>query len=536
LRSRNGLALLDHRWDDDMAAIVKTLRAKLDPVSTSPSQSVPRAAPAGVIAASAAGDEAVTPLSRLTARRGRLLAGLIVALGLLATVALLLVNGGDTQRRVRIGALYTLSGDGASSGRESLDGVKLAVDYVNDSSYPDLGLSLHPGGGLPGLGGAKLELEHQDVAGDRCNAQPAFAKLVQKKHVAAVIGAYESTVTLQAIVAANKLRVPLVNDTATAFGLTAPDDNGGAAKLRCGETQEDPTPSDWFARVGGNDDQFARTFERLIKYERDHRGVPLRRVAVLYEGHDTFGTSGLAVTRRLAEREHLQVQPFRYLRTDRRDAARATKLCPSKRLVDDLRAQVKAIKHFGPDIVFALSYLQDATLVVQTMADLRYRPPAMLAYGAGYADARFIAMAREGTTGCGLPAADPAGIITRSSGGWPKDGADANRVAQIFEHRFGQPMTDTVARSFTAAMALATAIDEAASIDPDRIRKALRALTIPASETILQGDGGIAFDNQGQNVEVKGILRQIFGGGYSTVYPSRGWTKRPVWPLRSPFG
>jgi branched-chain amino acid transport system substrate-binding protein len=535
LRSRNGLALVDHRWDEDMSVIVTRLRAKLDPTGAPPLAPQPAPPPPDAPSIDAGPPRQARPavvavLSRLRSRRSRLFAGLALSLGLLVIVAVLLASG-TGQDNVRIGAIYTQSGDGKSAGIESLNGVKLAVDYIKDASYPDLGLSLLPGAGLPELHGAKLEVKDVDVAHDRCRAQPAFSKLVKEDGVVAVIGAYESTVTQQAIVAANRLRIPLVNDTATASGLTSPKDDSKRQRP-CGEWQEDPTPSEWFSRVGGNDDQFAKTFQKLIEHEHE-RDQPIRRVAVIFEGHDSFGSSGFAATRKLAYRLHLpRPKGFKYVNKKLHDKARATKGCSRHRLVEDLRELVRKIKKFQPDIVFALSYLEDATLVWQTMADLKYRPPAMLVYGAGYADPKFIDKARKGTRGCGLSSADPTGIITRSSGGWPKDGGDPNRVAKIFERRFHQKMTDTTARAFTATIALATAINNAHSTDPDRIRKALRGLKIPARETILPGDGGIRFDQQGQNTRVKVILQQIHDRSYSTVYPLRR-TNPPVWPLLS---
>lgn len=84
--------------------------------------------------------------------------------------------------------------------RRRYDGVRFAVRYINDGGIPDLNLPLAPGKGLPGLGGAKIDLRAVDSRGDRCTAESLFTGLA-KDGVAAVIGAYESTVTLQAITA-----------------------------------------------------------------------------------------------------------------------------------------------------------------------------------------------------------------------------------------------------------------------------------------------------------------------------------------------
>jgi branched-chain amino acid transport system substrate-binding protein len=111
----------------------------------------------------------------------------------------------------------------------------------------------------------------------------------------------------------------------------------------------------------------------------------------------------------------------------------------------------------------------------------------------------------------------------------------ALQVAKMFEQRWNAPVTDTTARSFTATIALATAIDEAGSTDPARVRDALRDLDIPAERTIL-ADGAITFDRQGQNQNPPRVLEQVVDDRRVTVYPERPDRPSVRWPLRSGFG
>jgi branched-chain amino acid transport system substrate-binding protein len=437
------------------------------------------------------------------------------------------VAGGEPP--VRIGALYSLTGTNAAAGRESLAGVRFAVDYVNSDRYPDLGLPMRPGAGLPRLGGAKLALDVEDVGGNRCSTQPAFDRLADKHHVAAVVGAYESTITLQAIHAANRHKLPLVNDTATAVSLTGDDGEKRPPANPCAAVNTDPTPSDWFSRVGPNDGQFAVLFGELIAAERK-QGRRIRTAAILYESGDLYGNGAQLVTANLAHKLGIVLHKYRYGSQLSGEAAAPRSRCPDRKLVAQMHKQVKRIKALKPDVVFAVSYLNDAIIALQTMEKVAYNPPALLAYGAGYADTNFLARVRKGSPGCDLPPADPRGIITRAAGWTQIRGRQASRAADLFKRRYGIPMTDKAARSFTATIALAQAIDDAGSTDARRVQLAMRSLDVTSKQTILAGNG-IKFDSNGQNRAARGVLLQVLGGKYVVVYPKKFATTTPVWPL-----
>ncbi|MDQ1724543.1 MAG: branched-chain amino acid transport system substrate-binding protein, partial [Frankiaceae bacterium] len=366
--------------------------------------------------------------------------------------------------------------------------------------------------------------------GDRCQGQPTFDRLVHGEHVAAVVGAYESTVTLQALIAADKRNVPLVNDSATAPSLTQP----GGSITACGRTDADPRPSQWFFRVGPSDTQAARQFFNLI----DDAAVAdkirqVRRVAILHESDDIYGNTGAAATQRLAKSHDITVKSFGYRTVLGRPAPSSDSSCAIKtELVAQLRSLVQEIKAYRPDVVFALGYLPDAVATVQTMQELGYVPPALLAYGAGFVDGAFIPGVKAGSPLCGLPPADPAGIIARAA--WSPDLSSATptarHVAELFKQRYKRPMTHTSASAFTAMLTLAQAINKAGSTNPAKIRKALGALDVPANETIMPW-AGIKFDLHGQNKRADVVLQQIRGGSYRVVYPTSVSTREAVWPL-----
>jgi branched-chain amino acid transport system substrate-binding protein len=80
-------------------------------------------------------------------------------------------------------------------------------------------------------------------------------------------------------------------------------------------------------------------------------------------------------------------------------------------------------------------------------------------------------------------------------------------------------MTDAAARTFTATLTLAVAIDQAGDGDPGRIRAALRRLWLPPTQLIMPWDG-VQFGPAGQNALAVGVVEQKdAGGAYKLVYP-----------------
>src|SRR5436853_6423058 len=62
---------------------------------------------------------------------------------------------------VKIGVIYPLTGNAASAGQSAKDAVELGVEIVN-GVHPELkAMPLDATGGLPNLGGAKIELANE---------------------------------------------------------------------------------------------------------------------------------------------------------------------------------------------------------------------------------------------------------------------------------------------------------------------------------------------------------------------------------------
>ncbi len=385
---------------------------------------------------------------------------------------------------IKIAGLWPLSGSNASQGTDVKNGAELAVEIINNEYSLDLPLAKEKG--LPNLGGAKLQLVTGDTQGKPEVGASEVDRLVNNEKVVAVVGCYNSGVTLTASQRAERLGVPFVNAASSSTALT---ERG----LK------------WFFRTGPSDQTFASTMFDYLETQKKN-GNQVKTIGVLHS-NDQYGNDGADVTKKIGAERGLELVA---------DVA----FDPN---AAELSSQITQIRAKNPDVLFVLATTDPAIKMMKTMQQLAYYPPALLAYGAGFADPAFL-------KGVGS-AAD--GASTRAA--WASDIAEKNPVAkaisEMFQTKYNQPMTENSARSFTAIMALAQAINNAKSTNPEEVRKALTELNVPKNELIMPWDG-IKFDSNGQNTLARGVVQQLIGDKYKVIFPEDVAVADAAWPMR----
>src|SRR5690242_18926690 len=121
----------------------------------------------------------------------------IVGLSCAAAISFALVSQASAQDKVvKIGAIFPLTGNAASAGIHAKAAIEVAMDIINND-HPELGnFPLAKGAGLPGLGGAKVEVVFADNQGCPASRQNQALRLITEEKVVALTGAYQSGVTL----------------------------------------------------------------------------------------------------------------------------------------------------------------------------------------------------------------------------------------------------------------------------------------------------------------------------------------------------
>lgn len=94
------------------------------------------------------------------------------------------------------------------------------------------------------------------------------------------------------------------------------------------------------------------------------------------------------------------------------------------------------------------------------------------------------------------------------------------QLNDMFKAKSGKDLNGNSARSLQGLLVLAEAIDRAGSTKPDAIRKALAATNLNADQIVMPW-AGVKFDAEGQNEKGQGLILQLVGSDYRTVWPTR---------------
>lgn len=397
----------------------------------------------------------------------------LIALALLVPAAAFAAD-----EEVRVGVILPLTGAAASTGLELRNAAELAAELAN---HPSKELP-----GLPHLKGKKLTLVFADHQGNPQLGASEAERLITQEKVVALMGCYFSAVTATASQVAERHGIPFLNADSTSSTLTA-------------------RGFKWFFRTTPHDELFVQNFFAFLKDVQQKKQVKLKTLA-LFNENTLWGSETSKLEEKLAKENGYQVVE--------------KILYPAKST--QLTSEVQRIKAANADVVMQSSYLGDAVLAMKTYKDLGYTPGALLANDAGFNDSEFLkTLGKDGEF-----------VLSREV--WALDLAErkplirkANDLLQAKHHA---NFNGNSARNFTAVLVLADAIGRAGSTAPEALQKALRETDIQGSALIMPWDG-IKFDQTGQNEKGAGIIVQVLGGKYVTVWPFALASKDIVWPM-----
>src|SRR5918993_1249886 len=344
-----------------------------------------------------------------------------------ALAVLGLATGAAAQQPVKIGVIYPLSGNSASAGNYSKMAIEVGADVINNGNA-ELAkiMPIAKGGGLSGLGGAKIQLIFADNQGTPAAGQNQALRLISEEKVAALIGAYQSGITVTASAIAERHGIPFLTAESVAANLT---ERGFK----------------WFFRTTPVAIDFARAYSTFLR-EQKAAGQKVGSVALVHENTeygnsvasviaDQFAKDGLSITQKIAYSANSS----------------------------DVQPQVLQLKEKNPDVAIFISYTSDAILYTKTMKELGWKPAIMIADNAGFNDPAFVkslgasveGLVNRSTFAGGKPGNLPASqmvtgyegvkfddkgqnvlastLITQMRGGqyvsiWPKDRATAQIV------------------------------------------------------------------------------------------------------------
>jgi branched-chain amino acid transport system substrate-binding protein len=376
-------------------------------------------------------------------------------------------------KEIKIGSVQPMTGPLAAIGKTTRQGNQLAVDHVNAA------------GGIKSMGGAKLVLMPGDTQYKPEVARAEAERLMQEgTHV--LTGAFDSG-TINAMIQAIKQSpkpIPFVIDIGAADQLTQ---QGVKYVFRTFVT------TTVLGRKG---------IEYMLELFRASGVTPKR--AVLFHVSDLFGQ---VMKDRTVEWHKKLNAPFEFV-----------EIISYPTATQDLSTEVSKAKAAKPDLLLAVTRLNDAILLVQEMYKQRVEVQAIMGPGnPGFYHpnfARTLGKLAEYTLD-NAPWYNPKSPLTQ-------------KVAADYERRYGEQLTTDSAWAYQGVMVIADVLERAASTDPDKFVEAARKTNI--KDHVISG-GNIQFSENGDNLGASTAMIQVREGRARVVLPKEFAEVQAIYPV-----
>jgi branched-chain amino acid transport system substrate-binding protein len=373
--------------------------------------------------------------------------------------------------KVYIGVVYPRTGAQARHGETCTQACILAAEDVNKS------------GGIKSLGGAKIELVIADARSDVSVTRSEVERLCTRYKLSALTGAYVSGLTLPATEVSERYKIPWIT------GSIADAITGRGFK--------------YVFQVSPKASHFGHMQVALAKELGEKVGPPAKKVAIVYE--DT--AYGTATSRGLQEKSKelgFEIVMYEAYKHGFTDAA----------------PLVTKIKASGAEILFPVSYLTDAILIIRTMREMKVNA-AVIGGGAGY-------LMPEFEKGLGK---DAEYVFSVGSWNWDLPYPEVTDMARRYEERHGEFIQEHAGEAYCMIWILADAIERAKSTDPQKIRDALAKTNLTKGPGAIMPGYHVEFDATGWNKHVHPVMVQWQKGKLRSVWPPKVASTKPVWPV-----
>jgi branched-chain amino acid transport system substrate-binding protein len=368
----------------------------------------------------------------------------------------LVLPGLATAAPLKIGVINSMTGPEAPIGENLTNGIKLAEEDLKKQ-------------------GIDLQLVWEDDTGKPQISMSAIEKLATRDGVAGLVGPYTSACSNAVAKLAEKYKVPQIVPAAAKEEITR---QGYKYVFRMN------APADVYASV---------LIDAVLEV-----GKP-KTIAFIYENTD-FGTSTTKTAKEYSEKKGIKMVADESY----------SKGSP------DYRSTLTKVKAQNPDLVFMVSYVADAILLMRQAREIGLKPQAFLGGGAGFTTVQFAAEK------------DISNFVL-SSTQWTDDVSwpGAKDFFDRYKARFGKEPTYHAACAYESMRVLTETAAKAGG-DRDKTREALKA----GKWTGIMGDVKFedysGFTNQNNH---QMLVEQIQDSHYETVYPAKFATKKAIYPF-----
>ncbi|GLI32938.1 ABC transporter substrate-binding protein [Desulforhabdus amnigena] len=366
------------------------------------------------------------------------------------------------EETIKVGIILPLTGGQAAFGEIEKNSFELALEEINAAG---------------GINGKKLELLFEDDTGKPEVARSAAEKLINKDKVVMLGGGYGSSETFAIAGVAQQNRIPFLINTGSADKITE-------------------QKWDYVFRLNQPVSDYSLGLETFLASV-----VQPKTAAILFED-SAFGSGGAKTFQETCDRMGIKVVLSEGY---------------SKGGMDFKPLLVK-VKEANPDLIYMISYVMDAALLMTQSMELRIMPKLFVGGGAGFTLPEFSKNAGK--------AAEMVFSATLWYQTLPYPGA--MEYYEKFVKKFGKDTEYHGAEAYSAAYVIADTLKRTKSMDPKDVRDALAATDM---KTVF---GPVKFVTDGKKINQNKLptyLVQWSNGKLELVWPKDVASKAYVYPI-----
>jgi len=366
-----------------------------------------------------------------------------------------------------LGASVQLTGPVANTGRYYKDAYEFAIDKINAA-----------GGVKVGNTKRKLVLKLYDNQSDVNLSVRQYTQLVSQDKVNFLLGPFASNFALADSAVSEKYRIPMVQ-------------GGGAS---------DQIFSRKFKYIFGTLAPASHYFASTVNMVKELSPAP-KTVALLY-ADDAFDVSVAEGTRPLLQKAGLKIV------IDERYSTNAS----------DFNSLLSQIKSVNADVVLVAGHETEILNFVRQAKSLAVAPK-MYSFTVGVPSDDFRkALGKDADYAFGMTAWLPSASLKDRWFG------DAVQFATAYKTKYGYDPDYHAASGVADVEALAQAIENAGSVDPQKVRDAIAKLNFPSLY------GTIAFADNGQ-IDLPQTVIQVQADKLVAIYGGEGFIEKPKYPM-----
>lgn len=328
-----------------------------------------------------------------------------------------------------------------------------------------------------GIKGRKLSLEFEDSTGKPEIARSIVERLIDVKKQPIIVGEYTSACAKAVAAVAEERKTPYLVVASAADEITQQK----------------------YKYVFRLNPVNAHYSDGLMTFFRDV--VKPSTIAIIYESSD-FGSSSARDMAKSAEKAGIKV-----LVNEKYEKGAV-----------DFKPILSKVKAATPDVIYMVSYVMDAALLMRQIKELRIDAKLFAGGAAGFDIPEFIINAKD--------AADY--VVTATLWTPQLKYRGSKEFANKFKSRYHDFPSYHGAAAYSALYIVKDALERAKSFSPDDIRAALKAAKMETAFGPIKFEDKEGFQNQNFT---NTYVRQVIKGEHETVWPTDNASHKYIYPI-----